>query len=50
MIQTMPKIKVPAVTNSRLCYQTPGLVSRHPNPMVHCTRPKGHDGPHSWQR
>lgn len=33
-----------------ICFQTPALDSVKPNPMIHCIKPVGHRGPHSWEK
>ena len=40
-------IHVPQVRHETLCYVQPGS---GPHVMVHCDRPKGHDGQHSWEK
>ena len=45
----MEIIHLPQIEHPTLCFQCPPLDFR-PNPMVHCTLPKDHAGPHSWER
>ncbi len=41
-------VHVPQVTHPTKCYRQPGLDG--PFAMEHCGKPKGHDGPHTWER
>lgn len=44
----MATIKVPETVDPTLCLKHPPLVGSR-DPMVVCTKPKNHPGPHSWE-